>query len=243
MLLASCTTHYRMVGIDRTRMLIDKSYDAAPSAEAQAFLAPYQHDVDSIMKPIVGQIARYMSASKPESELSNLLCDILVWGGGPFGEKPDFSIYNMGGIRAAFAKGNVTFGDVVDVAPFENKICFMTLTGEKVLELFSQVASRGGEGVSHGVELRIANRKLLSAKLHGKEIDPKANYRVATLDYLAQGNDGLLAFKDGTDVVSPQEERNNVRFIIMDYFRAEAAEGRVVDAKMEGRIISEDTTN
>lgn len=242
-LFASCATHYRMAGIERTRMLIDKRYDAVPSAEALAFIAPYQHEVDSIMSPVVGRVAKYMAARKPESELSNLLSDILVWGGGPFGEHPDFGIYNMGGIRAALAEGTVTYGNVVDMAPFENKICFLTLTGEKVLELFRQLASRGGEGVSHGVGMRIADGKLVSVRLHGKEIDLQGSYRVATLDYLAQGNDGLLAFKDGTDVVSPQTEENNVRFIIMNYFRAEAAQGRAVDAQVEGRVVSESSTD
>ena len=239
LLLSSCASHYQMTGVERTRMLIDKRYDAQPDAAAQAFIAPYQHDVDSIMSPVVGRVAKYMAASKPESTLSNLLSDILVWAGGSYNEKPDMGIYNMGGIRAALAEGNVTYGNVVDVAPFENKICFLTLTGEKLLELFGQIAAHGGEGVSHGVELRIGGGKLLSARLHGKEIDPQGSYRIATIDYLAQGNDGLVAFKASTDVVSPKTVENNVRFIIMDYFRAEAAQGRIVDANIEGRIVTE----
>ena len=44
-------------------------------------------------------------------------------------------------------------------------------------------------------------------------------------------------------MVSPQTEENNVRFIIMDYFRAEAAQGRAVSAEVEGRIISETSTD
>ena len=240
LLLASCASHYRLTGIERTRMMIDKRYDAQPDASAMAFIAPFQHQVDSIMSPVVGRAAKYLAAKKPESPLSNLLADILVWGGQPFDEKPDFAIYNVGGIRAAFAEGTVTYGHVVDVAPFENKICFLTLTGEKVMELFRQLASRGGEGVSHGVQLVITGSgQLLSARLNGKEIDPAANYRVATLDYLAQGNDGLLAFKDGTNVVSPQQDENNVRFVIMNYFRAEATQGRAADADIEGRIVIE----
>ena len=239
LLLTSCTTHYQLVGIERTRMLIDKRYDAQPDAKALSFVAPYQHEVDSIMSPVVGRAAKYMSANKPESTLSNLLADILVWGGKPFGEKPDLSVYNVGGIRAALAEGTVTYGNVVDVAPFENKICFLTLTGDKLMELFAQIASRGGEGVSRGVQMRISDGKLQSATLNGKPIDPNESYRIATLDYLAQGNDGLLAFKDGTNVLSPQTEENNVRFVIMNYFRAEAAQGRAVSAEVEGRIISE----
>ena len=77
-------------------------------------------------------------------------------------------------MRSAFAKGDITYGDVLDVAPFENKICFVTLKGSKVIELFGQIASVGGEAVSHGVNLVISkDGKLLSAKLNGKDIDPR----------------------------------------------------------------------
>ncbi|HEY9551691.1 MAG TPA: 5'-nucleotidase [Prevotella sp.] len=236
----SCRSHYEVTGIQRTRILIDSRYDAAPDAEAEAFLSPYKNKVDSVMSPVVGKSAAYMDAGRPESRLSNLLTDILVWGGMRFDEHPDFGVYNMGGIRAALPKGEITFGDVLDVAPFENKICFLSLTGEKVLELFSQIASRGGEGVSKSVRLRItANGQLLSAQVNGKDIDKKAIYRVVTLDYLAQGNDGLVAFKSKTNMVSPQSNENNVRFVIMDYFREQAAQGKIVDAKVEGRITIE----
>ncbi|MBR1469576.1 MAG: 5'-nucleotidase C-terminal domain-containing protein [Prevotella sp.] len=235
----SCATRYHMTGIERSRILVDSRFDRQPDAGAQRFIAPYQHEVDSIMKPVVGKAAKYMATNRPESELSNLMADILVWGSKPFGEKPDLGVYNMGGIRAALAEGEITWGNIVDMAPFENKICFLTLTGEKLLELFAQMASRGGEGISHGTELRISDRKLVSARLHGQEIDPQGTYRVATLDYLAQGNDGLLAFKSGTDVVSPQDVTNNVRFIIRDYFLSETAKGRLIDSQLEGRVVLE----
>ncbi len=237
----SCKSHYEMSGISRTRILVDKRYDAQPDAGASAFMAPYKHDVDSIMSPVVGQIARYMAAKKPESELSNLLADILMWAGKLYQEKPDFSVYNMGGIRAAFAQGEVTYGDVLDVAPFENKIAFVTLSGEKVLELFRQMAMTGGEAVSHGVQMVItSDGKLKSVRINGEEVNPQASYRVASIDYLIQGNDRLEAFKAKTDVKSPQEVSNNLRFIIMDYFREQAAKGIVVDSRIEGRCVVED---
>ena len=237
----SCKSHYEMSGISRTRILVDKRYDAQPDAGASAFMAQYKHEVDSIMSPVVGQIARYMAAKKPESELSNLLADILMWAGRSYDEKPDFSVYNMGGIRAAFAKGNVTCGDVLDVAPFENKIAFVTLSGEKVLELFRQMAMSGGEAVSHGVQMVMtSDGKLKSVRINGEEVNPQASYRVASIDYLIQGNDRLDAFKAKTDVKSPQDVSNNLRFIIMDYFREQAAKGIVVDSRIEGRCVVED---
>lgn len=236
-LLSSCHTPYHMAGISRTRILIDSRYDAHPDAKAAAFIAPYEHKVDSIMKPVVGKTAHPMQARKPESDLSNLLADILVWGGNEFKENPDFGVYNMGGIRAALPQGDITYGDVLNVAPFENHICFLTLTGEKTQQLFEEMASRGGEGVSKGVNLVITkDGKLVSATINGKSIDPSKSYRVATLDYLAQGNDGLTAFKSKTDVVSPDDEPHDVRYIIINYFRHMTAQNKAVDAKVEGRV-------
>lgn len=232
-----CASHYELASVKRTRILVDSRYDAAPDAAAAKFMEPYKHQVDSVMGPVVGEVDHDMTAHRPESDLSNLLADIMVWGAKDYHEKVDFGVYNMGGIRAALSKGKVTYGDVLDIAPFENKICFVTLTGAKVLELFSQMAHTGGEAVSHGVELVFTrDHKLKSARLNGKEIDPKASYRIATLDYLAQGNDKMEAFKSATNVVSPQESSNNTRFIIMNYFQEQTAQGKVVNAHKEGRI-------
>lgn len=239
-LFCSCRSHYTMSGIERTRILVDSRYDAQIDNDLNAFMAPYKHRVDSVMAPVVGKVARYMAAQRPESELSNLLADVLVWAGPKYGEKPDFGLYNVGGIRAALAKGDVTAGDVLDVAPFENKIAFVTLKGDVVLELFEQLAMVGGEAVSHGVELVFTkDRHLKSARLNGEEIDPARDYRVASIDYLIQGNDHLEAFLKKTQVNSPQEEKNNLRYVIMDYFREQMAKGIVVDREIEGRIVVE----
>jgi 2',3'-cyclic-nucleotide 2'-phosphodiesterase (5'-nucleotidase family) len=240
LLATSCASHYQLAGVERSRILIDSTYDAHPDEQAAAFMAPFKHRVDSMMSPVVGSVARYMAAVRPESPLSNLMADILLWTGKAYQEHPDFAVYNMGGMRAAFSKGPVTYGDVLDVAPFENKICFLTLKGDKVLELFREMASVGGEAVSHGVNLVITkDYKLKSASLNGKPIDPQADYRVATLDYLAQGNDKMVAFKAKTNVVSPQNTENNVRFLIINYFREQTAQGKVVDREVEGRIVVE----
>lgn len=237
-LLAGCSSQQTatVASVERSRILVDSRYDAAPDAEAAEIIEPYRHVVDSIMSPIVGRSAGYMSAQRPESDLSNLLADILVWVGRDYGEQPVMGVYNMGGIRAALPEGDVTYGDVLEVAPFENKICFLTLTGSDLLELFRNMASVGGEGVSHGVELVITgDGRLTSARLNGQEIDPEANYRIATIDYLAQGNDKMEAFKKKKDFNAPAAEENDTRYIISAYFREMARQGKTVESKVEGR--------
>ena len=243
LLMSSCASkHYQLTGVERTRIIVDSRFDQNPDQAAAKFLEPYKRVNDSIMGPVVGQVAHNMHAERPESDLSNLLADILMWAAKDYNEQPVFAIYNKGGIRADLTKGDVTYGDVLDVAPFENKICFTTLTGESLMKLFRQIAHRGGEGVSKGVELVIKmdekneTGELVSAKIQGQEIDPQAEYRVATLNYILEGNDGMSAFLDGKNSVAPQEASNNTRFLIMNYFRDMQAKGIVVDSKVEGRI-------
>ena len=236
-LLCGCASHYQVSSVSKQRIVVDSRYDNKPVAQGEAFLAPYKQKVDSIMGPVVGIVACDMAAERPESNLSNLLPDILMWAAKDYNEKPDFAVYNVGGIRAALSKGKVTYGDILDIAPFENKISFISLTGENVLKLFSQIAARGGEGLSHGVELLLSkDLKLVSARLNGEEIDSARSYRITTIDYLAQGNDGLTAFKAGTDLNSPKEDKNNSRYIIVNYFREQQAKGLAVDSKVEGRV-------
>ncbi|WP_028902161.1 MULTISPECIES: 5'-nucleotidase [unclassified Prevotella] len=237
MLFSCAPKNYQLSHIERTRIIVDDRYDQNPDEAAIKFIEPFKRVNDSIMGPVVGMVAHNMHADRPESDLSNLLADILVWAAKDYGEQPVLGIYNMGGIRADLTKGKVTYGDVLDVAPFENKICFITLTGEKMLKLFQQIAKRGGEGVSHGVELVISkDEKLISCRLHGKEIDPKAEYRVATINYLIEGNDGMPALKEGTNIIAPNDKSNNTRFLIMNYFKDHQARGLVVDSNVEGRI-------
>lgn len=238
LMVTSCRTHYEVAGVQRTRIVVDERYDAQPDAQAAEFLKPYKHIVDSIMGPVVGRSAKYMTANKPEGTLSNLLADIMVWAAKDYGEKPDFGVYNMGGVRADLPKGDVTYGDVLDIAPFENKIAFTTLSGNDAKELFEQMAAVGGEGVSHSVRMVIdKDNKLVSVTINGEPIDASRDYRIATIDYLLGGTDKMEAFKKGRNANSPQDVSNNTRFIIMNYFREQTKQGREVDSEIEGRVV------
>ena len=235
--LTACRSHYEVTQVERSRILIDSRYDAVVDADARAFLMSYKNKVDSVANRPVGHAAKFMPRHRPESELSNLLADIMVWAGKFYGEKPDFGVYNMGGIRADLPQGVVTYGHVLNIAPFGNKIAFVTLSGEAVLELFANFAGNQGEGVSKGVELVMTeDGKLVSAHLNGEPIDPRRDYRIATLNYLVEGNDNMTAFKKSRNIHSPSEEQNDTRFIIMNYFIEVEKQGKAVDADVEGRV-------
>ena len=88
----ACQTHYEVASIQRTRILIDSRYDKQPDQKAADFLKPFKQQVDSVMGPVVGRSSHYMTAQRPEGDLSNLLADILVWAAKDYNEKPDFGV-------------------------------------------------------------------------------------------------------------------------------------------------------
>lgn len=240
LLLTACGTHYEVAKVSRSRILIDSRYDGRNDAAVLQMIKPYTNEVSAQMSPVVGKAARYLKAGRPEGQLNNLLGDMLMWAAGEFGEKPDFAVYNVGGIRASLAKGDITVGNVIDVAPFDNKICFLTMTGADVKLLFSQIAMRGGEGVSKEVKLVIGqNGGVKSLLINGKTVEDTQSYRVATIDYLADGNDEMTAFKKGTNRVLPSAEKDNARNIIIRYFKHLTQQGKEVDAQKDGRITIE----
>ena len=225
---------YEVKNVTGERILIDNRYASDPSAEA--YLKPFRHQVDSVMSPVVGRSARFMKPRFPESELSNLLADILVWSGKRYNENPVIGLYNLGGIRAAMPEGTVTFGDINDIAPFENKICFLTLTGAQLKNLFRQIGHKYGSGVSHSIRATYRDGDLASLSVDGEEVIDDKPYRIATIDYLIQGNDGFRELSNGTQIVSPQDKESNTRYLIAEYFRYKASLGEAVDSVVEGRI-------
>ena len=225
-----------VVSVEHTRLLVDSRYDTDGDSAA-AFLRPYSRAVDSVMGRVAGRTAAPLRAYRPESPLSNLLADILLDAGPAFGERPQLAVLNMGGIRASLPQGEVTCGDLLQVAPFENRICFLTLSGESLLQLFREIAASGGEAVSRGVELVITpGGQLKSARLGGRPIDPAGSYRIATISYLAEGNDRLAALRRQSGLNAPRTRGSDTRRIIAGYFSRAAERGVAVDARVEGRI-------
>lgn len=204
--------------------------------DAWRILQPYQEGVDSIMKPVIGEAAQKLEAYRPESPLSNLLADILRNSAETkAGIKADVGVMNMGGIRGLLNKGEITIASAYEIAPFENRLAVVTLKGADLLDLFGQMAAVHGEGLS-GATLAISKEgKLLDAKVGGEQVDPEKDYQVATIDYLAEGNDRLGAFKKATAKVEP--ENAVLRDLFIEYVKRVEAAGRCVDAKIEGRIV------
>ena len=220
--------------VEAGRYEMTKKWDAAPDSAAWRIVAPYRKAVDSIMSPVLGESEVYMWVDRPESPLSNFVADVLLDASVRVGKKADIGLCNMGGLRSTMPKGPVTYGHILEISPFENKLCILALKGNKLLELMEQIAAVGGEGVSRGVKLVITkDGRLLNAEINGKPIDPNGIYVISTLDYLSEGNDRLYALKDH---LFKKETDFKVRDLLMEAVMYSQSAGRKVTAKVEGRI-------
>ena len=233
--LMSCRQTYQLTRIEITRLPVDERLDADPDTAMMALLAPYKAAVDSVMDHVVGTAAVSMDKDRPESLLSNLVADVLRQAATPvLGHAADMGLVNMGGLRNVLTAGPITTANVYEILPFENALCVLTIQGADFRRVMENIAARGGEGVS-GVRLVISTGgQLLDATVGGQPIDDSRTYSIATIDYLAEGNDGLTALTSAQTRVCPDDAV--MRDLFLRYVEGETAAGRAITSRLEGRI-------
>ena len=172
-----------------------------------------------------------MARFRPESPLSNLIADVLRQAAASvLGRPADVGLVNVGGIRNVLTAGNITTQNIYEILPFENSLCVLTLSGADLKELCANIAARGGEGVS-GLNLVIsADGRLLEARVGGQPVDEGRTYTVGTIDFLAEGNDGMQALTRASQRQCP--EGATLRGLFMDYVERQTAAGRKIEARV-----------
>ena len=199
----ACQSHYSLYQVTAQRVEMTNSFDRHPNSEVLSIITPYKHSVDSTMNSVIGVSDVQMTPGQPESLLTDFVADLLYDEARDIDPAVDFAVINVGGMRANMPKGNVTTGNIFEIAPFENILTILSMKGSDVKQLMVNIADFKGQGVSRQVRMLIGPEGLKSVSLDGKEIDENKVYKVATLDYLAEGNDKLTAFKQAIKVEMP----------------------------------------
>jgi 2',3'-cyclic-nucleotide 2'-phosphodiesterase (5'-nucleotidase family) len=86
--------------------------------------------------------------------------------------------------------------------PFENELVVLTLKGCDVIDLCESFARYGAQGVA-GMRVTIIDGKLADVTVAGKAVNPKADYTIATSDYIAQGGSTYRALKIASESQEP----------------------------------------
>lgn len=209
-----------------------------PDKEIADTVAYYKHRMQNVMDQVIGSSAQYMVIGKPESLLTNFTSDVMLGLDTKYtdGQPVDLTIMNVHGHRSPIPEGNITVGDVFSTYSFENELVVVRIKGSNLKEVFDGYASIGGAGISGNVKLVIKDKQLQSAKVNGLPLDRNKIYSIVTLDYLAEGNDGMKALKKAESVTNTGL---TLRDFMMDYIKAKAKNGEKISSKVDGRIVIE----
>ena len=232
--ICGCTPKEQTMRIEAGNIKVTATDNNDGAARVRAILERDKAYIDSIKSPVLGVAAMALEKYIPESPLMNFAADALMEMAQLHSkERVDIAITNKGGLRSNIAAGTITFGDVYNVFTFENRLALLTLNGEQLTQLCKEIAKVGGEAIS-GMRLEITREgELVSATVGGKAIEPHATYRIATLDYLSQGNDNLTTLAQGTDL---EITKHLLRDLMMEYIKRETAKGKKISAACDGRI-------
>lgn len=222
---------YKVRSIAWERVEVARALDANPVPEALEMVRHYKTKVDSVMAPPLGLSRTAMSAGRPESLLGNWTADVMVEGSTATGMEPaDVGLVNVGGLRNNMPEGIVHAGDIYLISPFQNTLVVLEMRGDDLQELMRNIAAVGGEAVSASVRMSITgDGRLVDVTVRGEPIDGKRIYTVATLDYLAEGNDKMYALRKAI-------RRHETGMYTRDVMMESVIKNRIIDSKLEGRI-------
>lgn len=210
-----------------------------PDSSLVSMVQKYKTQLDSVMDQEIGCSETYMEIGRPESLLTNFTSDAILH----FDEichsdyKPDLAMMNIHSHRASIPKGKITLNAVFRTYSFDNTLVFVKIKGSILKELFRAYAKMGGAGISANVKLEIRNKDISKALINGMPIDENKVYTIVTLDYLAEGNDGM------DDMISAESIVGTgiiLRDYMLNYIKTLTNNGRKLNSVLDGRIIIKD---
>ncbi len=123
------------------------------------------------------------------------------------------------------------------IYPFENTISILEIKGKYLEQAIRNVAGKGLEGFSGiSVTLHNDNDRMVATKVlvEGKAIDPERTYYVSTIDYLAEGNDGLSPLSYASKVTNTDIL---LRDLMTSWVKEQTAQGKNIESKIDDRVI------
>jgi 2',3'-cyclic-nucleotide 2'-phosphodiesterase (5'-nucleotidase family) len=167
------------------------------NSSLDSLINPYRKKVDLEMNVVIGELETTLKKAQPESNLGNWAADALFEQAKIYsGESPDFSLLNYGGLRiGSISAGPITKGKIYELMPFDNSVVIVEMPGEQMNALFDHVIAKGGWPISSNLRIVVGpDNKITELKINGENIDNKRIYKIATIDYLANGGDNCSFF-------------------------------------------------
>lgn len=229
--LAGCGRQYSPVSYSFKQIKLTEVITADSSFTKK--IQPYKDSLDAEMNAVVAVSGKNMLRAQPESELGNLMTNIMLLRAKQLTtQKVDFAVMNYGGIRIPeLPAGNITRGKVFELMPFDNRMVLQTIDGKTAQDMFNQMAKLGGWPVA-GAAYTIKDGKAENIVINGVALTADNMYTYAVSDYIAAGGDKMDMLKNKPYI----DLKITVRDVLMEGFIAMNKEGKQVSADVEGRV-------
>lgn len=232
-LLASCKQYLPAQYSYKDSRNVDSTVTSLATIEN--IIQPYKTALDKEMNVVIGYADTMLTKTQPESDLGNWMCDMMLAKSKDYYKADvDFTFLNHGGIRLpSLAKGDITYGKMIELMPFDNRIVIMQIKGTTIDSLFNHIASKGGWHVSKGTSYAISNGRAFDIRINGELLKMDRIYTLAVSDYLAQGGDNCTMLK-GIPYI---DTRKTLRDALIEGLKEATARGEHVRSIIEGRVI------
>lgn len=208
-----------------------KAFRKGATPQVARLMLDSQADMFQV-KEVIGFCETGMKRHRPQSELTNLIVDrVMAKTAEVSGKKVDVGFMNFGGVRADIPQGDIILDDIMSMLPFNNHLTYVELRGADLRKLYEQLAEH--LQIVGGVELEIANHKLVSAKVGGEPLDDEKIYGVATIDFLIDGGDNLAVAKNAVNMIITD---CIVRDALLPYIKELKAQGKALEYHLDNRV-------
>jgi 2',3'-cyclic-nucleotide 2'-phosphodiesterase (5'-nucleotidase family) len=202
--------------------------------------SPKVRELDTVIGALQGELRK---GGMGAGSLGNFVTDGMRWQAGLKLDAPiDLALMNGGGLRRqSIGEGELRARDIFELLPFENALVTVELNGEQLLRLLKMIVSnreaQSGARVVYFTKPDKTNEiELAKLRTPGgeKEIDPRATYRVVTIDYIVNvGGERSAVLREGKNL---RPLGITLRDAMMAYVKSETAAGRAIKANLDGRF-------
>ena len=167
-----------------------------PDASLMAIAARAAALADGIKHEEIGIYLEtpFERTTSPESPLGNLYTDALL-----ASADADISMHRTNtSVRADLPAGELKFGSVYEMDPFDNQIAVIELSGAELRQVISEQAHQGRFRVNFSgmnVQVTCTNRNMAIEMqlMNGHEIEDQQLVSIAVVNYLALGGDRVFS--------------------------------------------------
>ncbi len=171
------------------------------------------------------QLGVHLASSFPhppatESPLANLMTQAVLEAVGG-----DVAIHNVvGGIRSTLPGGDLTFGSVYEMFPFDNRVVVLDISGAELRAVLAHQAHRGHRragvaGIRVQVQCSGDDMHVIATRPDGSEIADSDPVRLIANDFLVLGGDDVLTPIIPDNGIPIDFSMPLVRDVLVDWFR------------------------